>query len=473
MAADETALSYIDRHEKRLVEIAQAIWNNPEVALLEFFAAQLVAGELEQAGFTVNKSVGQMPTAFVASWGSGEPIIGILGEYDALPGLSQTVSAAREPVKEGAPGHGCGHNLFAAGSLGAALAVKDAMEKHHLPGTVRFYGCPAEETLIGKVFMARDGVFDDLSAALAWHPGYTNSAGGNGSSLAMNSFRVSFYGVAAHASAAPHMGKSALDGVMLMDIGVNYLREHVEPEVRIHSSITHGGDAPNIVPPFAQIWYYVRAPRREQVDQVYARMLDIAKGAALMSGTTYDSDFLSGCYQMLPNIVIGDLMRQKMEAIGAPEFTDEEMAFAKELQKSIPPQVLEMGIAQTLQMSGRGVTRADLGETLCEKIIPAADTFVVMPASTEVADVSQITPTGSLSTCCQPLGAPGHSWQVVAASGSGIGSRGMVLAAKSLALTALDLMTRPETVWAAREEFATATRGKRYVSPLPEGAKPH
>ena len=209
------------------------------------------------------------------------------------------------------------------------------------------------------------------------------------------------------------------------------------------------------------------------MEHVYARMLDIARGAALMSATTYDIDFLSGCYELLPNLVIGDLMRQKMEAMGAPKFTAEDMAFADELQKSVPPQVLEMSIAQALQMSGRGVTRADLGETLCEKIIPAADARVVMPASTEVAEVSQITPTGSLSTCCQPLGAPGHSWQVVAASGSGIGSRGMVLAAKSLALTALDLITRPETVRAAREEFATATRGKRYVSPLPEGAKPH
>jgi aminobenzoyl-glutamate utilization protein B len=417
--------------------------------------------------------VGQMPTAFVADWGSGEPIIGILGEYDALPGLSQKVSATREPVKEGAPGHGCGHNLFAAGSLGAALAAKEAMEKNRLPGTIRFYGCPAEETLIGKVFMARDGVFDDLSAALAWHPGYTNSAGGNGSSLAMNSFRVNFHGVAAHASAAPHMGRSALDGVMLMDIGVNYLREHVEPEVRLHSSITHGGGAPNIVPPYAQIWYYVRAPHREQVEQVYARMLDIARGAALMSGTTVDIDFLSGCYELLPNAVIGDLMHRKMEAIGVPKFTDEERAFAKELQESIPPQMLEMSIAQTLQMAGRGVTRADLGETLCEKIIPSVDTFIVMPASTEVADVSQITPTGSLGTCCQPLGAPGHSWQVVAASGSGIGFRGMVLAAKTLALTALDLITRPETVQAARGEFTTATQGRRYVSPLPEGARPH
>ena len=473
MIIDDYIVNFVDRHEKKLTEIAQAIWENPEVALHEFFAARLLSGELEQAGFRVEMGVGRMPTAFVASWGSGTPIIGILAEYDALPGLSQAVSATQQPIKADDPGHGCGHNLLGAGSLGAALAVKEAMEKYNIQGTVRLYGCPAEETLVGKVFMAKEGVFDDLSAALAWHPGYGNSSGGNGSSLALNSFKVNFHGMASHAGAAPHMGRSALDGVMLMDVGVNYLREHVEPDVRLHCVVTHGGGAPNVVPPYAQVWYYVRAPRREQVEQIYARVLDIAQGAALMSGTFYDIDFLTGGYEVLPNLAIDGIINKKMVAIGAPRFLDEDLAFARQLQKSISPQVIEMSIQQMLQMSGKGVTREDIGDLLCTKIIPPLEEFKVMPGSTDVGDVSQITPTGSLNTCCEPLGTPPHSWQVVAAAGSGIGARGMVTAAKALAGTAVELLTSPETLQAAKKEFMDRTGGKKYVSPLPEGARPH
>ena len=369
MSIDDYVVNFVDMHEKNLTEVARAIWDNPEVALHEFFAAKLLSGELEQAGFRVEMGIGQLPTAFVASWGSGMPIIGILAEYDALPGLSQEVSAIQKPVKENDPGHGCGHNLFGAGSLGAALAVKEAMEKDNIQGTVRYYGCPAEETVVGKVFMAKEGVFDDLSAALAWHPGYGNGASGNCSSLAVNSFKVNFHGTASHAGAAPHLGRSALDGVMLMDVGVNYLREHVEPEVRLHCVVTHGGDAPNIVPPYAQVWYYVRAPRREQVEQVYTRILDIVRGAALMSGTSFDIDFLTGCYEVLPNLSIDGIISKKMGEIGAPRFLDEDVAFAKQLQKSIPPQVIEMSVQQILKMSGKGVTRDDLGLLLCHKII--------------------------------------------------------------------------------------------------------
>ena len=472
MDIDSFILSYLDGNAAGLSAVAQAIWDNPESGLKEFFAAKLLAAELARAGFTIKMGVGQMPTAFVASWGSGSPVIAILGEYDALPGLSQKRSATKEPITEGAPGHACGHNLLGAASLGAALATKQAIEQEGLGGTIRFYGCPAEETLVGKVFMAREGVFHDLDAALTWHPGYTNAAEGKSSSLAMNSFRVNFYGAASHAASVPHMCRSALYGAQLMDIGVNYLREHVEQDVRMHSVITHGGDAPNIVPPYAQIWYYVRAPRRDQVEETYARVLDIAKGAALMSGTTYNVEFLTGCYNMLPNQVIGELMQRKLERVGAPKFSDEEKAFAQQLQKTVSPEAVEQSIAQILQRCGKGVTREDLGETLCEKIVLPAETFTIMHGSTEVGDVSQIAPTASFGTCCHPLGAPGHSWQITAASGSGIGTRGMMLAAKTLALVAIDLLTKPETIQAARAEFEKATGSKAYVSPLPEGAKP-
>ena len=481
MSLEETALAYLNENEDKLEKIAKAIWDKPELGFEELYAAQRHSEELEGAGFSIEAGVGQMPSAFVASWGAGRPIIGILGEYDALPGISQKVSATKEPVEAGGPGHGCGHNLLGTAGLGAALAVKEAMEiasasrasqgKEGSGGTIRYYGCPAEELLAGKVFMARDGVFDDLDAAITWHPGYANTVW-SGSHLAMNSFKVNFHGVSAHAAAA-HMGRSALDGVQLMDVGVNYLREHIQQEARIHCVITDGGEAPNVVPPYAQAWYYVRAPRRDQVEEIYSRMLDIAKGAALMSGTTHDIDFLTGCYDTLLNGVINDLMMEKLGQLGGPAFTEDDMTFAKDLQGTIPPEMIETSATAALDRLGPGVTREDLGETLCEKIIPPPETPKIQSGSTEVGDVSQITPTANLTTCCAPLGTPGHSWQKVAASGSGIGTRGMMLAARALALTALDLMTKPEILTAAREEFEKATEGKTYITPLPEDTRPH
>ncbi|HEU5087876.1 MAG TPA: amidohydrolase, partial [Roseiflexaceae bacterium] len=294
MQSQDLVLEYLDQHDEKLSYLAREIWQRPEIALQETFASNLLAGEIEAAGFRVRRNVGQMPTAFVAEWGSGAPIIGILGEYDALPGLSQAMSTERNALEQGGAGHGCGHNLFGVASFGAAVAIKEAMQANNLPGTVRFYGCPAEETLVGKTFMAREGVFDDLDAAIAWHPGDTNTVWAS-SSLAMNSFKVNFYGVASHAAVDPHNGRSALDGVMLMDIGVNYLREHIIPEARIHSVITSGGQAPNVVPAYAQVWYFVRAPRRDQVEEIYQRVLKIAEGAALMSDTTHEIDFVTGC----------------------------------------------------------------------------------------------------------------------------------------------------------------------------------
>jgi len=408
--------------------------------------------------------VGQMPTAFVASWGEGEPIIGILGEYDALPSLSQRVSAAKEPIEDGAPGHGCGHNLLGVAALGAALSVKEAMEKDKIQGTVRYYGCPAEETLVGKVYMARDGVFDDLDAAITWHPGYVNSVWAS-SALAMNSFKVNFHGIASHAGGSPESGRSALDGVQLMDVGVNYMREHIIKEARIHCVITEGGQAPNVVPPYAQVWYYVRAPNREQVEQIYSWVLDIAKGAALMTGTTYDIEFLTGCYNTLPNDIIGDLLLEKLEKIGASEFTDEEKALARKLQETFPPGSIEKSLKRF------GMTREEVGDPLCDKVTKPPEEKIG-GGSTDVGDVSYITPTAQITTCCQALGTPGHSWQNVVTSGSSIGFKGMMVAAKAMALAALDLETRPDLLKAAREEFEDKSGGKGYVTPLPEGTVP-
>lgn len=465
MSLEGDILSYLHVEENALSTLAKDIWEHPQLGLQETYGSKRIADELQKEGFSVKMNVAEMPTAFVASWGTGKPVIGILGEYDALPGLSQKVSAKQEPIKEGDPGHGCGHNLLGTASLGAALAVKEVMEKNEIKGTIRYYGCPAEEAGVGKVFMARGEVFDDLEAALTWHPMYANTVM-NSSCLAVSSFRLNFHGISAHAAASPELGRSALDGVILTDVGVNYLREHIPQEARIHCVITNGGLAPNVVPSYAQIWYYVRAPRRDQVDELYARVLDIAKGAALMSGTTFDVEFLAGSYDYLSNETIGKIMLEELRKIGGPEFTEEEKYFAKQLQATLPPTTVESAL------KSYGLTREEIGDPLSEKIVDHVRGFdkgTLMPASTDVGDVSHIVPTGQITTCCMPLGVPVHSWQSTASVGSTIGFKGMMLAAKTLALTALDLLTNSEQLTAAMDEFKKSTEGKKYRSPLPEG----
>lgn len=472
MTAHDSILHYLNDQDEKLSYIAKEIWDHPQIALEETFAAKLLSDELAEAGFAVEHGVGQMDTAFVATWGEGKPIIGILGEYDALPGLSQDLAADKTPLVNGGPGHGCGHNLFGTACFGATMALKERMEAENIPGTIRFYGCPAEETLVGKTFMAKDGVFDDLDAALSWHPGATNGVWA-GSSLAMNSFKVNFHGVASHAGVAPEMGRSALDGAMLMDVGVNYLREHIIQEARIHSVITSGGQAPNVVPAYAQIWYFVRAPRRDQVDEIYARMLDIAKGAALMSGTTHDIDFVTGCYELLSNKVISNILLEKMQAVNDIRFTEQERAFAKQLQKSFPEGSIQYAFDHAQKNTTATIEPTEIDDPLWERVLPHLQDPGHSPGSTEVADVSQITPTGQLRTTCWPIGTPPHSWQTVASSGSSIGFKGMLFAAKSLALTAYDLMTKPDLLAAAQAEFKQDKQGKPYVSPIPEGTVPH
>ncbi len=339
------------------------------------------------------------------------------------------------------------------------------MEDGGVQGTIRYYGCPAEETLVGKVFMARAGVFDDLDAAITWHPSYVNSARYTSAS-ALNSFKVNFHGIAAHAGGTPEAGRSALDGVQLMDVGVNYMREHIIQDARVHCVITEGGQAPNVVPPYAQVWYYVRAPNRDQVDFIYAWMLDIAKGAALMTGTSFDIEFLTGCHNTLPNEVLGELLVEKLKVAGPPKFTDEEKDLARKLQATFPPGSIEKALKRF------EMTREEMGDPLCEVITEPGGLGKVMGGSTDVGDVSYITPTMELTTCCQALGTPGHSWQNVVTSGSSIGHKGMMLAAKAMALAAFDLEVKPDTLKAAQDEFQRKTGGNAYVSPLPEGAVP-
>ena len=472
MDPERTILAFLDDHYEHFATLARAIWERPETALQERYASRRIADELEARGFSLQWGAGGMETAFVATKGTGSPVIGILGEYDALPGLSQDASPERRELVPGGPGHGCGHNLYGVATLAAALALDAARDEAGLPGTVRYYGCPAEETLTGKTFMARDGVFDDLDAAITWHPSSVNSVWANGSSLAMYSFKVHFRGVAAHAAADPQSGRSALDGAMLMDVGVNYLREHVIQEARIHSVISDGGRAPNVVPPEATIWYFVRAPRRDQVEAIYRRVLDCAEGAALMSGTSFEVDFLTACSELRPNEVISAVMLEVMDRLGGPAFTDEEEAFARALQASLDAATLDAARREALERAAAGTTADDVGDVLCRSVIRPSETFRTMYGSTEVGDVSQITPTGNALACTMPIGSPGHSWQIVAASGSPVGFRGMDFAARTMALTGLEFMTKPEALQAARDAFERATGGRRYVSPLPKGAVP-
>ncbi len=467
MSAEKLIVDFVNSQDGRLSTVAKDIWDHPQIALQETYASELLARELEADGFSIEWGAGGMSTAFVATWGSGDPIIGFLGEYDALPGLSQTVSAEREAIDPGGPGHGCGHNLYGTACMGSVMALKRAMERDGVGGTIRYYGCPAEEQVVGKVLMARDGAFDDLDAAITWHPGSTNLVW-NGSSLALNSFKVNFHGVASHAAAAPHLGRSALDGVMLMDVGMNYLREHVISEARIHSVVTSGGEAPNVVPAFAQIWYYIRAPEREQVDAMYERVLDIAKGAALMTGTTHDIEFIAGCYDVLPNNTISDLMLKNMQAVDDLAFTAEERRFARQLQATFPDKAVQGAFDRMQKSTQKDTISESIENPLWTQVLPHADAGLPVEGSTDVGDVSWITPTGQITTCCWPLGTPAHSWQMVASSGSSIGSKGMLFAAKAMAMTGLDLLRNPDLLEKAGAEFAEASGGVTYKSALPD-----
>ena len=471
MNAKDTVRHTINDQDERLAFIAQEIWSHPQIGLQETFAAALLAKELAEAGFKIEWGVGQMPTAFVATWGTGGPVLGFLGEYDALPGLSQTVAAAKQAVEVLGPGHGCGHNLFGTACMAAAMALKTAMQQSNIKGTIRFYGCPAEETLVGKVFMARDGAFDDLDAAISWHPGSTNIVW-NGSSLALNSFKVNFHGVAAHAGAEPEMGRSALDGVLLMDVGMNYLREHVIDKARIHSVVTSGGQAPNVVPAFAQVWYFVRAPHRRQVDEIYARVLEIAQGAALMSGTRHEIEFITGGYDLLPNNTLSALLLETMQAADGMRFTDQERSFAKDLQATFPAGSVQRDFDWMQKSARSGIAAAEVDNPLWEQVLAHSDTPPLMGGSTDIGDVSWITPTAQLTTCCWPLGTPGHSWQTVASSGSSIGVKGMLFAAQGMALAGLELLAKPALLQAARAEFIKAKNGAEYVTALAKNSVP-
>jgi aminobenzoyl-glutamate utilization protein B len=468
MSADKKyAFDWIENNKKSIIEISDKIWEFAELGLIESKSSGLLAEELEKHGFKVERGIAGMPTAFVATWGEGKPTVGIMGEYDALPGLSQKKIPTQEPLEPGKPGHGCGHNIHGSSGMAATIAVKNTIEKNKIKGTVKFFGCPAEENFSGKVYMVRDGYFSDVDAVISHHPSSMNEASLI-SSLAINSVKFHFYGKASHAGASPEQGRSALDAVELMNMGVNYLREHVIQDARIHYIVEKGGDQPNIVPPYARSWYYVRAPERDQMEFIYDWILDIAKGAATMTRTELKIEFLEGSYNVIPNRTISELIVKNMKEIGPPKYSDQDSKFAQEIAKTITP---EMKVAQLRKSKRPG------WERLVDKLIDdeTPDPWgegEVSHGSTDVADVSWQAPSVEFGTATWILGTPAHSWQAVAQSGVGVGHASLIFAAKVIAATVIDLLTNENILNQAKEEHKRRTHNKKYKSPIPLDNKP-
>jgi len=450
----KTAWETIDQNREKLAALAKRIWEHPEPPYEEHSACQWSAQILREAGFQVEVGAGGVPTAIKAAFGSGSPVVGFLGEYDALPGLSQKVAGYQEPAQEGGWGHACGHNLLGVGHIGAVLGIQAEMIEKNLPGTIIFYGCSAEEVLTGKVYMAREGLFDELDCAVAWHPNTVNMVS-TGNCVGLNSFKLHFKGRTAHAGGDAYNGRSALDAVELTNVGAQYLREHVHPHVRIHYVITDGGVAPNIVPDKASVWYYVRAASREDVEDVYARLIKVAQGAAMMTETQVEVEFLGGCYPTLNNHTLVNTIHDCLTQAPREKWTGAEIELATELNRS----------SQKQWEAARGLYDISESEHLHDGVLPirSDDSY----GSTDVGDVAHIAPSVHFSTATFNIGAPGHSWQVTSCSGSSIGAKGMIFAAKAMALFGLKVLTEPFILREAKAEFEKAVGGKRYLCPIP------
>jgi aminobenzoyl-glutamate utilization protein B len=465
---EEICFRSIDEREESLTELSKKIWGYAEPGLKEVKSSKAIAEYLKAEGFRVQLGVGTVPTAICAEYGTGHPVVAFLGEYDSLPRLNQVVTDHKELMYPDEPersGHGCGHNNLGVGSVGAAIMLKEAIEAGKVKGTVRFYGCPAEELLVGKVFMVRDGAFKGVDCALTWHPCAYNGAWG-ACYTCMNSVKFHFHGKAAHAAGHPFDGRSALDAVELLNVSANYMREHVIPDVRIHYATISSGE-PNVVPPECTVWYYVRAPKRQQVNEVYNWLCDCAKGAALMTQTTFDVEFLTGCSEVMPNDVLEKVMHQACKDVGAPKFTPEDYEFAKRMAKTYPDILTR---DRTIMKKEYGANGDD--KYLCDVVFdPVIENRSVAPGSTDVGDVSHVVPTYQVYVAAQGLGCPGHSWQMTAYSGHHVGFAGMICAAKILGLSGLRLLENPELVKEAWDNF-NENQKEPYVSPLPPDLKP-
>jgi aminobenzoyl-glutamate utilization protein B len=449
-ANKQSVLNSITKQEKELITLSDQVWSFAEIAMKEYQSAKVLSAYAELKGFKVTRNVADIPTAFIAEYGSGKPIIGILGEFDALPGLSQKAIPSKEALNTGAAGHGCGHNMFGAASLGAAVAVKELIASGKLKGTVRFYGTPAEEDLAGKVYMARAGVFNDLDVCLDWHPDYENKANMQ-SSQAIVSYTVKFKGKSAHAAADPWNGKSALDAAELFNIGMNFMREHVKPSVRIHYVYKQAGNVPNVIPDEASVWIWIRDSKRSGVAEVEERMKEVAKGAAQMTRTEVSFEMENGLYELLVNETGAKTLHKNMEIVGPITYTAEEKAFADQIMKAYGAEAL--GIDGSIKALEE--TKAD----------PSG-------GSTDVGDVSYIVPEITLNAATAPYKSPWHSWVVVASGGMSIGHKGMLFAAKSLGTTMVDLFENETLRKEIRAEFEKRKGNEVWKAMLPDGPPP-
>ncbi|MGE0771526.1 MAG: amidohydrolase [Cyclobacteriaceae bacterium] len=439
----QDVIKSIDSKFDQYSNIAQQIWGFAEVGFQETQSSNLLQKTLSDAGFKIERGVAGMPTAFIANYGEGKPVIGILGEFDALPGVAQAAEPERKAIEGQAAGHACGHHLFGTASAAAAIAVKEWLIANNKTGMVRYYGTPAEEGGSGKVYMVREGLFKDVDAVLHWHPGPVNAAS-PGTSLANKTGKFRFTGVAAHAAASPERGRSALDAVEAMDMMVNLMREHVTEDTRIHYVITRGGEAPNVVPAFAEVYYYVRHPKREEVKDVWERIVKAAEGAALGTETEMSYEVTGGVYNMLPNETLSKLMDANLRTVGGYTYSEQEREFAVKIQKSFPGNAPDLSLTHT--------------------VLPYQ--FREGGASTDVADVSWVVPTAGMSAATWVPGTAAHSWQAVAAGGTSIGHKGMMVAAKTIALTALDLFNAPASIDQAKKELLERTGKDFRYDPL-------
>ncbi len=443
-------LNSVTKHQDELIKLSDQVWEYAEIAMKETKSAKVLSDYAEAQGFRVQQNIAAIPTAFIAEYGSGKPIIGILGEFDALPGLSQKAQTKREALQEGAAGHGCGHNMFGAASLGAAVAIKELIAAGKLKGTIRFYGTPAEEDLAGKVYMARAGVFNDLDVCIDWHPHYENLANMQ-SSQAVVDYTISFKGKSAHAASDPWNGKSALDAAELFNIGINFLREHVKPSVRIHYVYKKAGNVPNVIPDEASVWIWVRDSKRSGVTVVEERMKEIAKGAALMAGVQVDMKLNNGLYELLINETGAKVLHANMQLVGPIQYTKEETDFANNIMKEYGND--QLGIDGSIKPIE--VTKPD----------PDG-------GSTDVGDVSYIVPEISLNATTAPYKSPWHSWVVVACGGMSIGHKGMLFAAKSMATTMVDLFENEKLRIDIRKEFEQRKGKEVWKALIPDGPPP-
>ena len=441
----EAALAALSSAYEADKKTALQIWEYAEVGYKENKSAALHVQNLKAAGFTVETGVAEIPTAFVATYGSGSPVIGILAEYDALPGLSQTASTEKNPIAGKNAGHGCGHHLFGTASVGAGIAIKELIATGKLKGTIKVYGTPAEEGGSGKVFMVRAGLFNGVDAVIHWHPDDANAVTTT-SALANKSAKFKFYGISAHAAAAPDQGRSALDAVEAMDNMVNMMREHVPQETRIHYIITSGGKAPNVIPDFAEVYYYVRHPKRKDVVEIFDRVVKAAEGAALGTGTTMKYDIIGGTHDLLINKTLAEAMQINLEKVGGVSYTEAELNFAKKLEASFVGAKVDLATAGTVK--------------------PLSYISEGNSGSTDVGDVSYALPTVGLRAATWVPGTAAHSWQAVAAGGTEIGTKGMLVASKTMALTAIDLMSNPVLRAKAMEEFIKSTGDYKYKALL-------